>query len=186
MIGLPASTVDVSRLRSTRLGLVEFPALLERVDDHSFWGGYLSSVLAPESDVGVHLAVFAEPFLSHVLSGRKTLESRFSRCRISPFDEISPGDVILMKEVAGPIRGLALAQYTWFFGPRSSSIGTLRRRFATGLCADDGFWEEHRDAVFATIVQVAEPTEIAPLDCEKRDRRGWVTLRSRQSQLSFW
>ena len=152
----------------------------------SFWSTHLPSVLTEDNEVGLHLAVFAEPFLSSVLSGRKTLESRFSRCRIAPFDDISLGDVILIKEVSGPIRGIALTQRVWFFNLSSSPIQTLRKRFATGICADDGFWNNNRDAMFATIIELVEPAAIAPLDCEKRDRRGWVTLRSRQSQLSLW
>jgi hypothetical protein len=143
-------------------------------------------VFTPENVIGLHLAVFAEPFLSLVLSGSKTLESRFSRFRIAPFNTISPGDVILLKAVAGPIRGIALAQRTWFFDLSCAPIRTLRERFATGICADDGFWDKKRDAAFATIIELAEPTAIAPLGCDKHDRRGWVTLRSRQSQLSLW
>jgi hypothetical protein len=165
---------------------VEFSALLDRVRDHSFWGAYLSPIVTPQNPVGVHLAVFSEPFLSYVFSGRKTLESRFSRFRIAPFDAIAPGDVILIKEVAGPIRGVALAQQTWFFDLSSAPIRTLRERFAAGICADDSFWDDKRDAVFATIIELAEPASIEPLDCDKRDRRGWVTLRSRHSQLSLW
>jgi hypothetical protein len=165
---------------------VEISALLERVRDHSFWGSYLSPIFTLGNPVGVHLAVFSEPFLSFVLSGRKTLESRFSRFRIAPFDAVAPGDVILIKAVAGPIRGVALAQRTWFFDLSSAPIRTLRERFATGICANDDFWDDKRDAAFATIIELAEPAAIEPLGCDKKDRRGWVTLRSRNSQLSLW
>ncbi len=181
----PRDAVAIPR-RSTIGPLVEGPPLVERVRNHSFWSGYLPTVLSPGNEVGLHLAVFVEPFLSDVLSGRKTLESRFSRCRIAPFGGISPGDVILMKEASGPIRGVALARDTWFFDLSSYPIQTLRKRLANGICASDGFWDNSKNAVFATIIELAEQTEIAPLDCEKRDRRGWVTLRSRQSQLSLW
>jgi hypothetical protein len=165
---------------------VEIPALLDRVRDHSFWGAYLGAKFAAEDEIGLHLAVFTEPFLSLVLSGQKTLESRLSRCRIAPFDAISPGDVILVKAAGGPIRGVALAQRIWFFDLSSSPIRTLRERFGHGICADEEFWDRKHDAAFATIIEIAEPVSIEPLDCDKRDRRGWVTLRSRQSQLPLW
>jgi hypothetical protein len=121
-----------------------------------------------------------------VLSGQKTVESRLSRCRIAPFDAISPGDVILIKAAGGPIRGVALAQRIWFFDLSSAPIRTLRERFGPGICADEEFWDSKNDAAFATIIEIAEPVSIQPLDCDKRDRRGWVTLRSRQSQLPLW
>src|SRR4029077_16030744 len=50
-----------------------------------------------------------QPFLSLVLNGPKTVESRFSRNRCAPFGEVEGGDIILLKEVSGPIRGIGLA-----------------------------------------------------------------------------
>jgi hypothetical protein len=94
---------------------VEFDELLQQVDGHSFWLTYLSNAADPASPIGIHLAIFAEPFLSLVLSGRKTIEARFSRNRIAPYGEIGYGDIILMKQVAGPICGVALARQTWFY-----------------------------------------------------------------------
>ncbi len=40
---------------------------------------------------------------------KRRSESRFSRIRCAPYGEIDDGDIILLKEVAGPICGLALA-----------------------------------------------------------------------------
>ena len=166
--------------------LVEYSALLERVQRSSFWSTHLPAVLTPGNEVAIHLAVFVEPFLSDVLSGRKALESRFSRRRVAPFGDVGSGDIVLIKEVSGPIRGIALAQCTWCFDLSSSPLLSLRRRFAAGICASNGFWDDKKDAAFATIIELVESAEIPPLHCEKRDRRGWVVLRSRQSQLSLW
>ena len=164
------------------LPLVEHAALLQRVRCNSFWGAHLPAVLAPASEVAVHLGVFVEPFLSGVLSGRKTLESRFSRRRIAPFGAVGSGDVVLVKEVSGPIRGIALARCTWCFDLRQSSLFSVRRRFGAGIGGSDEFWEDRSDAAFATIVELREPAEFAPLDCLKRDRRGWVVLRPGRRQ----
>ena len=187
--GTPKWSLPVVGLQSTGSTegtLVEGAALEGRVRGDSFWGGYLPRVLAPECDRGLHLGVFGKPYLSAVLGGRKTLESRFSKRRIAPFGVVSPGDVILVKEVAGPIRGLVLAQYVWFFYLGLSPIRTIRERFEAGICADASFWERNREARFATVIQLAEPFAIRPLDCGKRDRRGWVALRPRERQLALW
>lgn len=63
---------------------IEYDSLLEQVESHDFWLSYLSDALQATSSVGIHLAIFAEPFLSMVLSGEKTVESRFSRNRCAP------------------------------------------------------------------------------------------------------
>lgn len=165
---------------------VNFGNLIQRLDDHPFWPSYLMDAAAPPPNrVGLHLAIFAEPFLSLVLNGRKTVESRFSRNRCAPFGEVAEGDTILIKAVAGPVRGIALAEAAWFFDLALVPLNRLKDRFGATICADEDFWHARRAAAYATLIQLAETTTIDPLFCNKRDRRGWVPLRSRQSTLAF-
>jgi hypothetical protein len=164
---------------------VEFDELLERVDSQSFWLTYLSDAARPTSPIGIHLAIFAEPFLSMVLSGQKTIESRFSRNRCAPYGEIDDGDIILLKEVAGPICGLALARRIWCYDLGIEPLGRIRHRFGKNMGATDEFWSSRVDALYATLIELDAPTSIAPLNCDKRDRRGWVSLRSRQMSFDF-
>ena len=139
----------------------------------------------PTSRIDIHLAVFAEPFLSMVLSGRKTIESRFSRNRCAPYGEIGDGDIVLIKEVAGPIRGLALARRTWCYELVTEPIDRIRYRFGPGIGGDDEFWASRADAHYATLIKFDKPAAIAPVACDKRDRHGWVSLRSRQMTFHF-
>jgi ASC-1-like (ASCH) protein len=135
--------------------------------------------------VGLHLAILAKPFLSLVLNGRKTIESRFTRTRCAPFDQIRRGDIILLKQVGGPVCGLVLAKQTWFFDLYHQPIETIREMYAAPICADDAFWERKRDAAYATLIELAEPVSIDAMPCNKRDRRGWVVLTPSQMSLAF-
>lgn len=164
---------------------VGFDELLEQVDGHEFWLTYLSDATRPMSRIGIHLAVFAQPFLSMVLSGEKTIESRFSRIRCAPYGEIGSGDIILIKEVSGPICGIALAGRTWCYHLISQPIDSIRQRFGGGIRADEEFWMSQSDALYATLIELHAPSRIAPVNCDKRDRRGWVALRSRQFTFDF-
>lgn len=159
---------------------VDLGDLIGRLDSHPFWPDYLAHAAAPPNRVGLHLAIFAEPFLSLVLAGRKTVETRLSRNRCAPFGEVGEGDVILIKEVAGPIRGVGLAKTAWFFDLALEPLDRLKERFGAGICAGEDFWHARRGAAYATLIELAEAATIDPLSCDKRDRRGWVTLRSRQ------
>ncbi len=164
---------------------VEFDELLEQVDGHHFWLTYLLDATRPTSRIGIHLAIFAEPFLSMVLSGEKKIDSRFSRIRCAPYGEIGHGDVILLKEVSGPICGLALAQRTWCYDLGIEPIDRIRDRFGAAIGADDEFWASRANALYATLIELDVPASIAPVSCDKRDRRGWVSLRSRQMTFDF-
>ena len=164
---------------------VDLDAVVRQMDGHAFWLSYLKTALPTVSNIGVHLAVFREPFLSLALNGPKTVESRFSRNRCAPFGEIGDGDIILLKEISGPIRGIALAKSVWFYDLTIEPLDRLRDRFGDTICADDDFWKSRRAAAYATLIELAETTSLEPLSCDKRDRRGWVSLRARQLVFAF-
>ena len=164
---------------------VELDEILQHVDGHDFWLTYLSDAADPMSRIGIHVAIFAEPFLSLVLSGRKTIESRFSRNRCAPYGEVGEGDIILVKEVAGPICGVALARRTWCYDLTAETIERIKIQFGPGICADEAFWASRADALYATLIELDAMVRIAPVRWDKRDRRGWVSLRSRQLTFDF-
>ena len=164
---------------------IDIDDILDRVPGHVFWLDYLEGARRPNSPIGVHLAIFAEPFLTLVLNGVKRTESRFSRNRVAPFGEVFEGDIILLKKVSGLICGLALAKWAKYYDLGAEPLDSIRDRYGDAICADEAFWEERRDAAYATLIELGEPISIGPLACDKRDRRGWVALRSRQMSLPF-
>lgn len=163
-------------VRSMGLDLGE---LAERLAVDAFWSGYLRA----RTDVGMHLAVFSQPLLGLVLEGPKTVESRFSRVRCAPWGEVHEGDLILLKEAGGPVCGMALVENVSFFDLAHEPIGRIRECFGDRICAGEDFWELKQSSQYATILQIGRAVAVDPFDCDKRDRRGWVALRSRQLEL---
>lgn len=127
----------------------------------------------------VHLAVFVEPYLDFVLSGKKTVESRFSMVRFPPYGRVARGDLVLLKESGGPVVGVCEIGAAWFYKLDQDSWKTIRHEFSRALCAEDpSFWRNRKSAEFATLMYVARAKRIPPVDWPKRDRRGWVVVRS--------
>lgn len=164
---------------------VAFDELVKQVTGHSFWLSYLSAATKPISQLGIHVAIFSEPFLTLILSGEKKVESRFSRNRCAPYGEVGAGDVILIKETAGPICGLSLVRRAWYYDLISEPIERIRNQYGSAIHADDAFWTSRADAHYATLIELDETVTIPPVQCDKRDRRGWVSLRSRQLTFDF-
>ena len=163
-------------------------SLVRVVKGDPFWEQYLRPLSEGNATFALHLAVMLEPFLSFMLDGRKTIESRFSAKRTAPFDRVHSGDVILLKKAGGPIVGLCLARESWFYKLNPQSWKTIREEFAAFICAQDPeFWKDREHASFATLIRVANVTSIEPIRVEKRDRRGWVVLTSpNESSLTLW
>jgi hypothetical protein len=130
------------------------------------------------TEVGIHLAVFVEPFLRYILEGTKTVESRFSLTRRAPFGKVEPGDVVLIKKSGGPIVAACRVAQAWFYDLDPSSWEDVRG-FAQPLCAQDPlFWSSRAKAKYATLLRIEDVRLLTPVTISKKDRRGWLVLRN--------
>jgi hypothetical protein len=127
---------------------------------------------------GLHLAIFNEPYLSFLLDGSKTVESRFSVNGVAPYGRVAPGDVILLKASGKPVVGSCRAAHVWDYELASDSWDEIRSQFGVALRAQEGFWESRQRARFATLIRVQDVCAAVPMAVPKRDRRGWVVLTS--------
>ena len=81
-----------------------------------FWQDYLAHSIHNNFPYpAIHLAILIEPYLSFILNGKKTIESRFSINRIAPFDKIQTGDIVLLKRAGGPLVGISQVINAWFY-----------------------------------------------------------------------
>ena len=144
------------------------------------WEATLTELISSsESHIGIHLAIFSDPYLEYILEGKKTIESRFGARRIAPYGKVSRGDVILLKKTGGPIVGLCKVTNVGFYALCPESLREIRNKFSEALCAEDQeFWNDRQAAAFATLMSVNNVLPIRPIKFQKRDRRGWVVLRT--------
>lgn len=153
--------------------------LLEAVRGDSVWEGIIAQLAAPiDAPFALHLGIFVEPYLSYVLEGRKTVESRFSARRFAPYNVVSKNDIVLIKESGGPIVGLCIVGEVWSYKLDEASWQQIRRDFTTALCAQDpNFWATRQSASYATLMRIQLVKSVTPIQYTKHDRRGWVVLK---------
>jgi predicted transcriptional regulator len=138
-----------------------------------------------------HLAIFTPPFLDLILEGRKTVEGRFSKVCCAPFGVVQEGDVVLMKESGGLVKGsFVVAKVESFENLTEEKLKELEAHYSDFLCADADpqYWQRRRASKYATLMHVAHPTRFKqPFPFPKKDRRGWVVIeQSKEHQLSFF
>ena len=161
-----------------------FKKLKTLLDENSYWDNYLNSFESwNEFPHGIHLAIFVEPYLTYVLDGKKTVESRFSINRLPPYKKAKSGDIVLLKLSGGPIVGICQVTNVWFYELDPKSWKMIKREFTDSLCAQDpDFWNDRRSACYATLIKIKNPVTFEPFEVKKRDRRGWVVLHSNDEQ----
>lgn len=102
-----------------------------------------------------HLAIFKGQAGEEILSGKKTIESRFSKVKKAPFGVVSSGDMVYIKPSGKEIIGEFRVKKVCYF--EDPEIKTAR--YATFIFIGDS-------ARFIT----------SPLKFKKKDSRGWVVL----------
>jgi hypothetical protein len=149
-----------------------------------------SSLCRPltSSSAGVHLAVLIEPYLGYILQHKKTVESRFSKNCIAPFQRINAGDLVLLKATAGPVVGCFTAAWVNCMELDAERLAEVRTTYAEAICADAAFWHTRAGKRYVTLVGVDQPCRLPPVRVAKSDRRGWIVLRAStqaEAQLSL-
>lgn len=138
--------------------------------------------LALPGTVGVHLGVFAEPYLRAIYDGRKTVESRFSKNRIAPYGRIAPGDLVLVKRAAGPVEAVFTVGAVRQYRLQETPLENLRAAYGAALCADEVFWRRKAESRYAVLLEICGLVRFVPFRVEKRGRAAWVMLRAPQPE----
>jgi hypothetical protein len=158
------------------------PSTINRptLDNDPFWGAYVQV----RSNVSIHVAILSQPYLELVLTLQKTVESRFSADKRSPYKRVSEGDVILLKQVGGPICGIAYASKVWCYKINPQIFASIRLNFGKRLQIHDPVvWERYKRASYATLIALEHVRRIEPISYSKRDQRAWITFSHESTQL---
>lgn len=142
---------------------------------------------------GVHLALMNEPYMTRVIDGSKTIESRWSKNRAAPWEDASVGDVILFSRTVGAssktrptgIVAAGLVSHIRFLTQRDpDDLRKIRQSYGPHLGIEEPFWEHVADRPYVSLLWLTCVVELAygadgPQRPVKTDQRGWVPLRTR-------
>ena len=126
-----------------------------------------------------HLAIFKGDGAKKILTGEKTIESRFARGRIAPYGVVSCGDLVYIKPSGGEIIGQFKVKKVIFFDNLDlSDLSNLKEKYGKQLAVDEDYWKGKDKSKYATLIFVGESTKFitSPIKLKKKDLRGWVVL----------
>lgn len=133
-----------------------------------------------------HLAILTRNAIKAIISGDKTIETRFSRKKIAPFGTVSIGDIVYMKPPGEELAGqFAVTKVISLEGIEEKDWQWIREEFGEkisfGSVAEmKNYFQEHEGAKYATILYIGKIDQFvtSPIRIEKKDLRGWVVLES--------
>jgi hypothetical protein len=80
-----------------------------------------------------HLDIMTEPFLSLLLTGEKTVESRLSHRCFASYQRVSPGDLVLVAAPGPLVRGCFTVGDVYYFDLAQHSAALIERRFGARI-----------------------------------------------------
>ncbi len=121
-------------------------------------------------DMKKHLAIFKFDLAEKILTGEKTIESRFSKTRLSPFAEVSCGDIVYIKPSGKDIIGQFEVEKVIFYeGLDKADIEKIKQDYGEQIAPG---------SKYASLIFIGQTTRflVSPIKIEKKDQRGWVVL----------
>ena len=126
-----------------------------------------------------HLAIFKGDGGEKILTGKKTIESRFSKRKDPPFGLISSGDLVYIKPSGKDVIGQFKVKKVIFFdGLGIGEIREIRQRWGEELAVDESYWKGKENSRYGTLIFIGESSRYitSPVKIPKKDLRGWVVL----------
>lgn len=125
----------------------------------------------------VHLGIFSDPYLTYMLEGKKTIESRFSKNKIAPYNQITKDDIVIVKKSSGNVEGYFTIKEVLFFDLNVVSIDEIKLRYNKQLCVDEKFWINKKNSNYATLIIIDNLVELKPFHINKKGMQTWIILK---------
>ena len=127
----------------------------------------------------VHFALFTKGIVQSILDKEKTIESRFSKNKITPYKQVEPGDLVFMRETGykNPLCAYGIVSEVKYFDFHKLSVNDVKIVYNDKIKASNQFWKSKQTANYATLIYFKEVNPLVDVQLPtKKDRRGWVTL----------
>ena len=124
----------------------------------------------------IHLGIFTEPYLTYMLEGKKTIESRFSKHKIAPYKQITKDDIVIVKKSGGNVIAYFTMKEVLCFDLSITPINEIKSKYGSALCVDQQFWESKKDSCYATLLTIDKIRELKPFSIKKKGMQTWIVL----------
>ncbi len=125
----------------------------------------------------IHLGIFAPPFDAYILNGQKTIESRFTKNKVLPYQKVKEDDIVFMKKSSGPIIAYFTVKKVLFFDLTKTPIETLKEKYNQELCVNEEFWLQKANSRYATLIWVKDLVLVKPFKISKKGMQTWLVLK---------
>lgn len=131
-----------------------------------------------------HLAILSKErkLLAKIISGEKTIESRWYKFKRAPYQNISHGEVIYFKDSGMPVTARAKVSKVLFFdGLNLEKITQILEEYGKEIGVTVSHAPDLVGKRFCTLMFLSDVEQIEPFDIDKKGyglMSAWITVES--------
>ncbi len=124
-----------------------------------------------------HIAIMRQPFFDMVISGEKSIESRWSQSRRAPYNRVKVGDEILFKLTGQPVTATAKVAHVRYYELTPELVDDIRLRYGKEIGTDRfDDWEGTRNKKYCTLIWLCDVKKTKPIEVPRSNGAGWIVL----------
>jgi len=129
-----------------------------------------------------HIAILNKQrkLLHKIISGEKTIESRWYKFRKTPYQNIKSGDIVYFKDSGDPITVKAEVSKTLFFDNLTlNKITDILKKYGKKIVIPVSYAKNLTDKNYCTLIFVTKVKKVTPFLIDKRgygNMAAWITV----------
>lgn len=128
-----------------------------------------------------HLAILKKgKLLKKIISGEKTIESRWYKHRKTPYKNIKKGDIVYLKESGEPVTAKAKVKKALFFDAlNEDKIRAIIKEYGTKICVDYSWINMLKGKNFCTLIFLDNVNKVKPFKINKKGyglMAAWISV----------
>lgn len=125
-----------------------------------------------------HIVILRQPFLDMILSGEKTIESRWSMNKIAPYKKVNVGDDLLLKLTSNPVTATAKVKVVKFYELTPQIVEEIKMKYGKQVGTDKfKDWQSTLNKKYCTLIWLEDVKIVEPIHVPRSNGTGWITLK---------
>jgi len=125
-----------------------------------------------------HIAILKPKYYNMILSGEKSIESRFSMNKCNPYKKVKVQDEILIKKTGEAVTASAKVKHVKYYELSPDIVEEIRIKYGKQIGTDKiKDWESTFQKKYCTLIWLEDIKVINPIEVPRSNGAGWIILK---------
>lgn len=123
-----------------------------------------------------HIVILKKWALEKIISLDKTIESRWSINKTTPYKKLKIGDLLYLKETGKEVTHTAVVKDVKYYELSDEIIKELLSLYGKDIGVDQSYYLKIRNKKYGTLIWLGEIKKIEPFKVKKSYGSGWLVI----------